>query len=148
MIVALASPRVASALEEGLERVKGLLAEGSAQGAEVACFPEAYLPGLRGQDFEVPLFNQAQQERALLAVARWARMYAVATILGMERRAPAGRQIVAFVIDALGRIQGCQTKNQLDPSPRGRPACSRVDTHPSAIGRQAPSRSDNFREPG
>ncbi len=43
-----------------------------------------------------------------------ARTYAVATILGMERLTEAGRQIVAFVIDAGGQIHGYQTKNQLD----------------------------------
>ena len=34
----------------------------------------------------------------------------------MERITPAGRQIAAFVIGAQGGLQGCQTKNQLDPS--------------------------------
>ena len=48
--------------------------------------------------------------------AQWARTYAVATILGMERLTEAGRQIVAVVIDARGQIQGYQTKNQLDPT--------------------------------
>jgi N-carbamoylputrescine amidase len=116
MIIALASPCIASALDEGLDKIKRFLAEASAQGAEIVCFPEAYLPGLRGQDFEVLPFDQTQQERALQAVAQWARMYAVATILGMERLTEAGRQIAAFVIDARGQIQGCQTKNQLDPT--------------------------------
>src|SRR5205814_5503182 len=82
MIIALASPRVASTLDEGLEKIKRFLSEASVRGAEIVCFPEAYLPGLRGQDFEVPPFDQAQQERALRAVAQWARTYAVATILG------------------------------------------------------------------
>ena len=99
-------------------RSSGFLSEASAQGAEIVCFPEAYLPGLRGQDFEVLPFDQAQQERALQAVAQWARTYAVATILGMERLTEAGRQIAAFVIDARGQIQGYQTKNQLDPDRR------------------------------
>lgn len=116
MIIALASPRVASTLNEGLDKVRLLLSEASAQGAEIVCFPEAYLPGLRGQDFEVYPFDQTQQEKALHAVAQWGRAYGVATILGMERLAEAGRQIAAFVIDAAGRIQGYQTKNQLDPS--------------------------------
>ena len=80
------------------------------------CFPEAYLPGLRGQDFEVLPFDQTRQERVLQAVAKWARTYAVATILGMERLTEAGRHIAAFVIDSLGQIQGYQTKNQLDPT--------------------------------
>ena len=80
------------------------------------CFPEASLPGLRGQDFAVWPFDQTQQERVLQAVAQWARTYAVATILGMERRTEAGRQIVAVVIDARGQMQGYQTTNQLDPT--------------------------------
>jgi predicted amidohydrolase len=115
MIVALASPRIASSLDDGLDRIKRLLSEASAQGAEIVCFPEAYLPGLRGQDFEVFRFDQTQQERALQAVAQMARTYAVATILGMERLTEAGRQIAAFVIDARGQVQGYQTKNQLAP---------------------------------
>jgi predicted amidohydrolase len=116
MIIALASPCIASTLDEGLEKVKRLLSEASAQGAEIACFPEAYLPGLRGQDFEVPPFDPTQQERALRTVAQWARTYAVAAILGTERLTEGGRQIAAFVIDARGEIQGYQTKNQLDPT--------------------------------
>ena len=80
------------------------------------CFPEAYLPGLRGQDFDVWPFDQTQQDRALQAVAQWARTYAVATILGMERLTEAGRQIVAVVMDARGQILGYQSKNQIDPS--------------------------------
>ena len=116
MIIALASPRIASTLDEGLEKIRRCLAEASAQGAAIVCFPEAYLPGLRGQDFAVFPFDQSDQERALAAVVEWSRRYAVATILGMERHTEAGRQIAAFVIDAQGRLQGYQTKNQLDPS--------------------------------
>lgn len=116
MVIGLASPCVASTLDDGLEKVKRLLSEASAQGTEVVCFPEAYLPGLRGQDFEVLPFDQTRQERVLNAVAQWARAYNVATILGMERLTRAGRQIVAFVVDGQGRVQGYQTKNQLDPT--------------------------------
>jgi predicted amidohydrolase len=116
MIIALASPGVASTIDDGLDKVKRLLSEASAQGAEIVCFPEAYLPGLRGQDFEVPTFDRGQQERILRTVAQWARTYSVATILGMERLADTGRQIAAFVIDGHGQLQGYQTKNQLDPT--------------------------------
>jgi predicted amidohydrolase len=116
MIIALASPRVSVSLEDGLAKVKRCLADASARGAEIVCFPEAYLPGLRGQDFEVWPFEERQQEQVLHAVAQWARAYSVGTILGMERLTPAGRQIAACVIDAEGVIQGYQTKNQLDPS--------------------------------
>jgi len=116
MIIGLASPRVASTLDDGLDKIERLLAEASAEGAEIVCFPEAYLPGLRGQDFEVFPFDPERQERALQAVARWARMYSVATILGLERFTEAGRQIAAFVIDAQGHLPRFQTKNQIDPT--------------------------------
>jgi predicted amidohydrolase len=116
MIIALASPRVASTFDDGFDKIKQCLSQASARGAEIVCFPEAYLPGLRGQDFEVLPFDQTDQERALRVVAEWSRTYAVATILGMERLTLAGRQIAAFVIDAQGRLQGYQTKNQIDPT--------------------------------
>jgi predicted amidohydrolase len=116
MIIALASPGIASSMDQGLDKIKRLMSEASAKGAEIVCFPEAYLPGLRGQDFEVPPYDQAQQNRALESVAQWARTVAVATILGMERITEAGRQIASYVIDAQGQIQGYQTKNQLDPT--------------------------------
>jgi len=116
MIIALASPCIAASLDEGLEKIKCLLSKASSQGAEIVCFPEAYLPGLRGQDFEVLPFDQTEQERTLRAVAQWARTYEIATILGTERLTEAGRQIVAVVMDARGQIQGHQTKNQLAPT--------------------------------
>jgi predicted amidohydrolase len=114
--IALASPLVAASLEDGVERVRRLQAEAARRDARIVCFPEAYLPGLRGLDFDVPAYDRAQQELALDAVARSSREHRIATIIGMERITDAGRQIVAFVIDADGTVMGCQTKNQLDPS--------------------------------
>jgi predicted amidohydrolase len=116
MIIALASPRAATSLDDGLARVDRLVSEAASRGAEIVCFPEAYLPGLRGQDFEVPPFERADEERVLRTVAQSAREHAVATILGMERITDEGRQVVAVVIDAAGQVQGYQTKNQLDPT--------------------------------
>lgn len=116
MIVGLASPRVAASIDDGLERIRRCVADASAQGAEIVCFPEAYLPGLRGQDFDVPHWDEAEQERALRAVSGHARTHGIAVILGMERISNAGRQITAFVFDAGGELLGVQTKNQLDPT--------------------------------
>src|SRR5262245_58276174 len=116
MIIALASPRVASSLDDGLDKVGRFLSESAAQGARVVCFPEAYLPGLRGVGIDVWPFGPAEHERMLEAVGHSARTHGVAVILGTERLTESGRQIAAYVIDAQGRVQGYQTKNQLDPS--------------------------------
>jgi predicted amidohydrolase len=116
MIIALASPRVASSVDDGLHRIEQLLAEAAGRGARIVCFPEAYLPGLRGLDFHVPPFDREQQERALQAVSGWARGYGIAVVVGMERITAAGRQIVSAVFGADGEVQGFQSKNQLDPT--------------------------------
>ena len=116
MIIALATPRVASSLDDGLARIDRMVADAAARKAEIVCFPEAYLPGLRGQDFDVFSFGVPEEERALLAVAEYASRHAIAVIMGMERLTAHGKQIVAYVFGADGQQHGYQTKNQLDPS--------------------------------
>src|SRR5512139_605693 len=116
MRIGLAAPRVAGSLEEGLEKTRLLMAAAASRGAEVVCFPEAWLPGLRGMDFDVPPFDRADQARVLQSASGWAREYRVATILGMEWLSDAGRQIAAVVLDASGALLGVQAKNQLDPA--------------------------------
>jgi predicted amidohydrolase len=116
MIVGLASPRVAETLDDGLDKIKTLISKASEKGAGIVCFPEAYLPGLRGQDFDPVSFDEPDSARMLRAVADWARSSRIAVIAGSERATSAGRQIVSYVIDASGELQGFQTKNQIDPS--------------------------------
>lgn len=114
--IALASPRVATSLAHGLETIDRLSAEAASKGARVVCFPEAYIPGLRGQDFPVFEFTRAEQDAASAHVAALAARLDIGIILGMERLVPAGRQIAAWVFDRDGALLGVQTKNQLDPS--------------------------------
>lgn len=116
MIIALASPRVATSLDDGLEKISRLAKDASEQGARIVCFPEAYLPGLRGQDFPVLPFDQKDYECALREVSQLARLHAIAIIMGMERLVESGRQIVAAVVDDRGKLLGMQSKNQIDPS--------------------------------
>jgi predicted amidohydrolase len=116
MIIGLASPRVAADIDEGLVKVDRQLRDAAARGARIVCFPEAYLPGLRGQDFEVALYDQRAQDRVLATVAASCRTHRVAAILGIERLTPAGRQVAACVFDAAGTILGYQVKTQLDPT--------------------------------
>ncbi len=116
MKIALASPRIASSLDDGLARVDGLMGRAADAGADLVCFPEAYLPGLRGLDFDVPAFDATQQALALSVISASARKHRIATIVGMEWVTAAGSQIVAAVVDAHGELLGYQTKNQLDPT--------------------------------
>src|SRR5258708_6207203 len=106
MIIALATPRVASSVEEGLEKIQRSMSDAAARGAEIVCFPEAYLPGLRGLDFDVPPYDQTQQERAIRTVAGLARAYHIATVLGTEWVTDAGRHIAAVVLGSGGEIMG------------------------------------------
>ena len=115
-IIALASPRPAISLEDGLERVERLVVAAAEQKAEVVCFPEAYLPGLRGQDFPVMEWEERHWDLVIKTVAPWARARHISIILGMERITRGGRQIASVVFDDRGNRQGMQTKNQLDPS--------------------------------
>jgi predicted amidohydrolase len=116
VIIALASPRPAASIEDGLARVERLMRDAARQGARIVCFPEAYLPGLRGQDFEVAPWDGQTQAHVVDAVAGMSRSHAIAVILSTECVTPAGSQIAAVVIDANGGVLGWQSKNQLDPS--------------------------------
>lgn len=116
MRIALASPPIAADLEDALSNVERMTAQAAERGARVVCFPEAYVPGLRGVGVDVPPFRPEDQARVLEAVSRWAREREIAVVLGMEWIVDAGRHIGAVVIDAAGVVQGVQLKTQLDPT--------------------------------
>lgn len=119
MTIALASPRVASCLDDALAQVDHHVAEAARLGARVVCFPEAYVPGLRSVGVDVPPFDAAHQARVVEAVSGWARTHDIAVVLGMEWLTEAGRHIAAVVIDPTGAVQGIQLKTQLDPTEEG-----------------------------
>lgn len=116
MLIALASPSVARSFDEALAKVERFIVQAAERSASVVCFPEAYLPGLRGQDFDVYAYEREHEQRALRAAARLSRAHRIASILCLERIDSDGRRIAAVVHDAHGRLLGAQTKNQLDPS--------------------------------
>lgn len=116
MRIALATPRPAATIPDALARVRVLMERAAADGAAIVCFPESYVPGLRGQEFTVPDFTAADFAHVTTVVGEWARELHLATILGTERPTPAGRENLALVFDRTGRVLGVQTKNQLDPT--------------------------------
>lgn len=116
MNIGLASCAVAESLDDALERIRAALVDAASREARIVCFPEAYVPGLRGQDFEVLPFGPAEHERTLESLRAWAKELRIAAILGMERLVPEGRQVAAYVVDAQGELLGWQTKTQIAPS--------------------------------
>lgn len=117
--LALAAPRVAASVDDGLATAERLIAEAAAGGAAVVCFPEAWLPGLRGLDFDVPSFDATDETRVLRVASHLARSHGIAIVFGIELHTDAGRHIAAAVFDARGELLGIQTKNQLDPAEEG-----------------------------
>jgi predicted amidohydrolase len=111
--IGLAAARNVPSVEERLQTVERFLEEATAQNVAIGCFPEAYVPGLRGQDFVVPPPDQARQEAALERVRAAAERCSVAVVIGMEWETDAGLHNVAFVISRDGEIAGFQAKNQI-----------------------------------
>jgi predicted amidohydrolase len=111
--IGLAAARNAPSVAERLETARRFLAEAAAQDVAIVCFPEAYIPGLRGFDFSVPPHDQCRQREALEAVRAAAQEHHVAVVMGMEWETTAGLHNVAFVISRGGEIEGYQAKNQI-----------------------------------
>jgi predicted amidohydrolase len=110
------------------------LAEGAGRGARLVCFPETYLPGLRGTRESLPAPDQGAQEAALDALREACRGHGVAAIAGMEWMTGRGLENRAVVIAPNGSVLGHQTKNQITPGgesehyvPDGRRRLFRID---------------------
>lgn len=115
MRIGLAAARNAPSIEERLCALDRFLHQASAQRVAIVCFPETYIPGLRGQDFDVPPPDQQRQQAALEEIRTAAQRHAVAVIVGMEWESPRGLHNVAFVIGRDGKLAGYQAKNQIPP---------------------------------
>jgi len=113
--IGLAAVRNAPSVDERLETVKRFLGEAAAHDVAIVCFPEAYIPGLRGCDFPVPAPDQRRQREVLEEVRAAAAAHRVATVIGMEWESAAGLHNVAFVVSRDGEIVGYQAKNQIPP---------------------------------
>lgn len=113
--IGLAAARNAPTVEERLATADRMISEASERNVAIVSFPEAYIPGLRGMDFEVPPPDQARQESALMALRESAKRHGVAVIAPMEWESPAGLHNVAFVISRDGEVLGHQAKNQIPP---------------------------------
>ena len=111
--IGLAAVRNAPTVAERIETVKRFLAQSAAQDVAIVCFPETYIPGLRGCDFPVPAHDQRRQQEALEEIRAAAEARGVAIVIGMEWESAAGLHNVAFVVSRDGEVAGYQAKNQI-----------------------------------
>src|SRR4051794_25270986 len=102
--IGLAAVRNTPFFDDRLRTVDRMLEDAAAQKVAIVCFPETYLPGLRGQDFDVPSPDQCRQKAALERVRAAAERTHVAVVVGMEWETDAGLHNVAYVISREGEI--------------------------------------------
>ncbi|MEZ4563646.1 MAG: hypothetical protein R2853_13015 [Thermomicrobiales bacterium] len=71
--IGLATVRNVPTVAERLATADRMLAEAAAQDVAIVCFPETYIPGLRGFDFPVPRATRRGRKRRWLHCRRWRR---------------------------------------------------------------------------
>ncbi|HEY4323752.1 MAG TPA: carbon-nitrogen hydrolase family protein [Mucilaginibacter sp.] len=116
MKIALATPPFPISIDDGLHWVEKFIKQAADEHAEIVCFPESYIPGMRGMEFEIEEHSPEKLKLALQKVCGFAKGSSIAVILPMDWDHPNGISNVAFVISDKGEIMGSQTKNQLDPT--------------------------------
>jgi len=117
--IALANVPFPASPGESVSRAEEWIGRAGAEGAEVVCFPECFVPGYRRQGKAAPPPDRAFLERAWSTVAKAAASTGVAVVLGTERFVEDGLRISTLVVDREGTIAGFQDKVQLDPSEEG-----------------------------
>lgn len=118
--IGLAPLRQPESVLHGVKKIDGVIAKCAAEQVAIVCFPEAYLPGLRGASFDLPPVDQGIMEEALKRLRSACRTHRVAAIVGLEWVSELGLENRAVVISAAGRVLGYQTKNQITPGGESR----------------------------
>jgi predicted amidohydrolase len=126
--IALANLPFPASPEESVLLAEEAIVRASAEGVDLICFPECFVPGYRAPGKQVSPPDQAFLERAWSVVAAAAARANVAVVLGTERLTREGLLITALVINRDGTMAGFQDKVQIDPSEEG--------TYTAGSGRQ------------
>lgn len=114
--IALANLEFPGSPEQSVALAERAIADASAAGAAVVCFPECFVPGYRVLGDRVPLPDAAFLDRAWTRVAAAAAKARITVVLGTERIVGDELRISALVFSPDGTLQGTQDKVQLDPS--------------------------------
>ncbi len=113
--IALAPLAQPETVAHGVAKIVETLEACAAEDVAIACFPETYIPGLRGGRLVLPPPNQQEMEHALADMQAACARTRVAAIVGTEWTTELGLENRAFVIDRSGAVLGHQTKNQITP---------------------------------
>jgi len=113
--IALANLPYPESPTRAVDRAVAAIAEAGTRGAQVVCFPEAYVPGYRWPGRSLPAPDARFLESAHAAVAVAAAGARVAVVLGTERFTGRCFRLSALVFGADGALLGHQDKVQLDP---------------------------------
>jgi predicted amidohydrolase len=114
--IALASCPFPISMDAGLKAAEISIVKASQQNADVICFPESYLPGMRGIGMDIEPHQPEKLKEALEQVCSWAKKYSIYIVMPMDWDKEGKILNVAFGISDTGKVLGMQTKNQLDPS--------------------------------
>jgi predicted amidohydrolase len=117
--IALANLSFPSTPDESIAVAVRAVKQAGAQGADVICFPECFVPGYRGPGKSVLPPDEAFLERAWSTVAEAAAEANVTVVLGTERIVDGALLATVLVIQRDGTFAGFQDKVQLDPSEDG-----------------------------
>ena len=96
--IGLASVPNAPSVAERLETARRMMTEAMTRGVDLVCFPETFFPGLRGMDFDVPVYDHTLQKDARHEIASLAGELGIGVILPMEWKSDAGQLNLAWVI--------------------------------------------------
>jgi predicted amidohydrolase len=116
--IALANIPYASSPEDSVARAEAAIADAAREKAAILCFPEAYIPGYRGETLIRPPADPAFLDRAWSRIEKATGRAGITVALGTERPANGNGKprISVLVINPDGSCAGWQDKVQLDPS--------------------------------
>ncbi len=114
--LALANVPFPRSRDDSVATAERTIADAGARGADIVCFPEAYVPGYRAPGKPIAPADPSFLDAAWKTIAAAASRSNIAVVLGTERVADAGLVLTALVVKRDGTIAGFQDKVQIDPS--------------------------------
>jgi predicted amidohydrolase len=117
--IALANLRFPSTPEESVALAIAAIRQAAQAQAHIVCFPECYIPGLRGVGKPVAPPDAAFLDQAHAEIAQSAAHSNITVILGTERIVEGALRATALVVNPDGSRAGFQDKVQIDPTEEG-----------------------------